>query len=276
MILLTAMAVIDLNARKAAGLEAKEQLIVANIDTLFIVTSCNQDFSLSCSERYLALALEAEVHPIIILTKTDLAEDITVYLAKARNLKRDLLVEAVNSLNSQSTAILSAWCGAGQTVALIGSSGVGKSTLINTLCQHSAQATAAIREDDARGRHTTTARSLHFLPDGGILIDNPGMRELQLNDCGDGIADLFEEVEQLARQCKFNDCSHQSELGCAVIAAVGSGLLDPRRLASYQKLKAEQQRNSETIAARRSREKGFQKMCRNVLAVKRKKRLILS
>ena len=153
--------------RKAAGLEAKEQLIAANIDTLFIVTSCNQDFNPSRLERYLALAYEAEVQPIVVLTKTDLVNDVSPYSAQARSLKRDLLVEAVNSLDRHSCKALLTWCGPGQTVALTGSSGVGKSTLINTLCGHTDQATAAIRADDGKGRHTTTARSLHFLPEGG-------------------------------------------------------------------------------------------------------------
>nr|WP_320115878.1 ribosome small subunit-dependent GTPase A [uncultured Desulfuromonas sp.] len=257
--------------RKAAGVEAKEQLIAANIDTLFIVTSCNQDFNPSRLERYLALAYDAEVQPIVVLTKTDLVENISPYISMARDLKHDLLVEAVNSLDRQSCEPLLSWCASGQTVALAGSSGVGKSTLINTLCGHTDQATAAIREDDAKGRHTTTARSLHFLPEGGILIDNPGMRELQLADCEDGIANLFEEIEQLAQRCRFNDCSHQTEHGCAVIEAMENGSLDPRRLASYLKLKAEQQRNSETIAERRSRERGFKKMCRTVMSDKRKR-----
>lgn len=169
--------------RKAAGIEAKSQLMAANIDTLFIVTSCNLDFNVSRLERYLALAYEAQVEPVVVLTKSDLIDDVSDYVAQARSLKRDLIVEAVNALDGESTSMLSCWCGSGQTVALTGSSGVGKSTLINTLCRQTEQSTAPIREDDAKGRHTTTSRSLHFLPDGGMLIDNPGMRELQLVDC---------------------------------------------------------------------------------------------
>ncbi|MBW2186122.1 MAG: ribosome small subunit-dependent GTPase A [Deltaproteobacteria bacterium] len=257
--------------RKAAGIEAKDQLIAANIDTLFIVTSCNQDFNLSRLERYLALAYEAEVEPIVVLTKADLVDSVAEYVNQARTLKRDLIVEAVNSLDNQSASVLSCWCGTGQTVALTGSSGVGKSTLINTLCQQSDQTTANIREDDAKGRHTTTSRSLHFLPEGGILIDNPGMRELQLVDCEDGLSNLFEEIEQLVQQCKFNNCQHTTEKGCAVIQAIENGDLDQHRLASYQKLKTEQMRNSETISERRTREKGFVKMCRNVQSAKRER-----
>lgn len=254
--------------RKAAGIEAKDQLIAANIDTLFIVTSCNQDFNPSRLERYLALAYEAGVEPIVVLTKTDLIEDINCYTQQARVLKRDLIVEAVNSLDQQSAAVLSCWCSTGQTVALTGSSGVGKSSLINTLCHCTTQKTVEIREDDAKGRHTTTARTLHCLPEGGILIDTPGMRELQLADCEDGLASLFEEIESLSQQCKFNNCEHKTEQDCAVLNAIAHGKLDARRLANYQKLKAEQARNSETIAERRSRQKGFDKMCRNFQSAK--------
>jgi len=257
--------------RKAAGIEAKHQLICANIDTLFIVTSCNQDFNLSRLERYLALAYEAKVEPVVVLTKTDLCDDINRYIIQARTLKQGLIVEAVNSLDGQSTSVLACWCQTGQTIALTGSSGVGKSTLINTLCHCNNQVTAEIRKDDAKGRHTTTSRSLHFLPEGGILIDTPGMRELQLVNCEDGLSNLFEEIEYLAQQCKFNNCEHTTEQQCAVIQAIENGELEPRRLVSYKKLKAEQARNSETIAERRTREKGFVKMCRNVQAAKNKK-----
>lgn len=258
--------------RKAAGSESKVQLIAANVDTLFIVASCNQDFNLSRLERYLALALEAKVEPVLILTKTDLVDNVSDYLHQAMSLNTNLVVETVNALNPSSVELLQPWCNSGQTIALVGSSGVGKSTLINTLCGGHPQETGEIREDDARGRHTTTSRSMHFLPEGGLLIDNPGLRQLQLTECTDGLSSLFEDIELLAQSCRYNNCGHQSEDGCAVKAAINWGDLSPRRLINYLKLKAEQERNTETIAERRRRERDFGKLCRSVQAVRRKER----
>jgi ribosome biogenesis GTPase len=258
--------------RKAAGTESKVQLIAANVDTLFIVTSCNQDFNLSRLERYLALALEAKVEPVLVVTKADLVEDTSEYQRQAMSLNPGLAVVTVNALDSSSAASLASWCASGQTVALVGSSGVGKSTLINTLCGAPRQETGAIREDDARGRHTTTSRTLHSLPEGGLLIDSPGLRELQLSECQRGVSSLFEDIEELAQSCRFNDCLHQHEDGCAVKAAVARGDLSPRRLASYQKLLAEQKRNAESIAEKRRRERDFCKHVRSVMAARRKER----
>ncbi|PLX82897.1 MAG: ribosome small subunit-dependent GTPase A [Desulfuromonas sp.] len=258
--------------RKAAGIESKVQLMAANVDTLFVVTSCNQDFNSSRLERYLALALESKVDPVVVLTKADLADDVSAYQQQAIGLNPDIAVETVNALDSSSVASLLTWCACGQTVALVGSSGVGKSTLINTLCGVSRQETGTIRDDDAKGRHTTTSRTLHSLPSGGLLIDNPGLRELQLSDCQSGVSSLFEDIEELAQSCRFNDCLHQSEEGCAVKAAIAWGDLSPRRLTNYQKLMAEQQRNSETIAEKRRRERNFGKHVRSVMVARYKER----
>ncbi|PLX72617.1 MAG: ribosome small subunit-dependent GTPase A [Desulfuromonas sp.] len=250
--------------RMASGLETRVQLMAANVDTLFVVTSCNQDFNLSRLERYLALALDGGVDPVLVLTKVDLAEGTEEFLTQAAKLRPGLTVVAVNAKDSDSCGQLRDWMGCGQTVALVGSSGVGKSTLVNTLCRAELQLTGDIRSTDAKGRHTTTARSLHLLPDGGILIDSPGLRELQLSDCDNGLATLFEEIEELARQCRFNDCRHQGEVGCAVSAAAERGDLDDRRLTNYLKLRAEQERTAETLLEKRRRDRSFGKMCKSV------------
>ena len=164
---------VSLFKRMASGRDARVQLMAANVDTLFIVTSCNADFNLSRLERYLAMALDAGVEPVVVLTKVDLIDDVEEFRVKARTLRRDLAVEAVNSMDASVVEVLKPWCWEGQTVALVGSSGVGKSTLVNTLSAADVQETGATREGDAKGRHTTTARSLHILPAGGLLLDSP-------------------------------------------------------------------------------------------------------
>jgi ribosome biogenesis GTPase len=256
--------------RKAAGSGRRIQLIAANVDTLLVVTSCNQDFNRARLERYLALAREAEVMPVVVLTKADL-EDPGPYVAEAARLMPGLLVESLDARSKEEVSRLSIWCGRGQTVALVGSSGVGKSTLVNTLTGASL-ATAAIREDDAHGRHTTTGRSLHRLAAGGWLLDTPGMRELQLADVGAGIEEVFADVVALAGDCRFADCRHESEPGCAVHAAIADGRLDAARLDRFRKLANEERRNSEEIWQRRARERGFGRLVREVLKDKREKR----
>ncbi|NVK24799.1 MAG: ribosome small subunit-dependent GTPase A [Gammaproteobacteria bacterium] len=258
-------------SRKASGSKLKEQLIAANIDTLFIVSSFNHDFNLSRFERYLAIAHEAEVEPVIVLTKQDLCDGQQAhYLTQLQELDPYLLVESVNSTDHESVNALSAWCKPGKTISFIGSSGVGKSTLVNTLMSsaHTAerlQATGAIREDDSKGRHTTTSRSLHFMPSGSVLIDTPGMRELQLAACESGVSQTFADVEQLANACRFSDCQHQTEPGCAVRAALESGELEQRRFDNYIKLMREQARNSASLQQQRAQDKALGKMYRRVM-----------
>lgn len=255
--------------RKAPGTGRAIQLIAANVDTLLITTSCNQDFNQARLERYLALAREAEVQPIVVLTKGDLADDPESYRAKAARLLPGLLVELIDARSASDVARLEPWCGCGQTVALLGSSGVGKSTLTNTLAGDGVQATHDIREDDAKGRHTTTGRSLHRLPTGGWLLDTPGMRELQLTDSESGLDDVFADIVDLAAACRFGDCGHQSEPGCAVLAAIERGDLDPNRLKRYRKLIAENARNRASLAERRSRDRAFGKMVKGIIKKKR-------
>ncbi len=215
------------------------QLAGANVDTLFIVTSCNADFNPARLERYLALANEAGTTPVILLTKADTVADAEMYEQRAIALQRELAVVTLNPRSRDAAAAVAPWCGVGQTVALVGSSGVGKSTLVNTLAgpmQELAQQTGGIREHDAKGRHTTTSRSLHAIAGGGWVIDTPGMRTLHVSDAAFGIETLFAEITELAPLCRFSDCTHSHEPGCAVQEAVAEGVLDPERLTRWRKL----------------------------------------
>jgi len=257
--------------RRAAGTAGKVQNIAANVDTLFIVTSANRDFNVARLERYLAIAQDAGVFPVIVITKADLAGDVSEYVAAAARLSPGILVEALDAREKQQVDVLSNWCAAGQTVALLGSSGVGKSTIVNTLT-NAGQQTIAARDDDQRGRHTTTSRSMHKLADGGWLIDTPGMRELQLVDIGDALDDVFADVAGLTGRCRFADCNHESEPGCAVLQAIDDGTLDADRLRRFRKLQSEDRRNSESLAERRSRDKYFSKLYKSVLSGKRKEK----
>ncbi len=224
-----------------------QQLAAANVDTLFIVTSCNADFSPARLERYLALANQAGTNPVIVLTKADTIDDAGTFEREAKGLQRDLDVVVVNGRAADAADILAPWCGIGQTVALVGSSGVGKSTLVNTLAglsHEDAQQTGGIREHDAKGRHTTTARSLHAIAGGGWVIDTPGMRTLHVSDVSEGIDTLFSEITDLAPSCKFRDCTHDHEPGCAVQAAIKAGNLPAERLARWRKLLEENRSNT--------------------------------
>lgn len=258
-------------ARKAAGDSVKPQLIAANVDTVFIVSSCNQDFNPSRLERYLALVLESESVPVVVLTKSDLHDDPASLRQIAEALHPGLIVETLDARDPDQAGSLNDWCGVGKTVAMLGSSGVGKSTLANAMCGLSIK-TSSIREDDAKGRHTTTARSMHRLAAGGWLIDNPGMRELQLADCEQGVADLFDDVLKIARDCRFRNCNHQGDVGCALEAAVDAGQLEQRRLTNYLKLQSEQARNSASLADRREKDRKLGRFYKSVISEKQKRR----
>ncbi|MGO4353096.1 ribosome small subunit-dependent GTPase A [Rhizobium sp. RAF36] len=231
-----------------------QQLVAANIDTLFIVTSCNADFNLARLERYLIMAIQAGSSPVIVLTKADVTEDAGRFMAEAGALQRDVPVVALNGRSADAVSQLRPWCGAGQTVALVGSSGVGKSTLVNTMTgseSDAKQKTGAIREYDSQGRHTTTARSLHAISGGGWVIDTPGIRTLYVSDVADGIDTLFAEITELAPLCRFRDCTHAHEPGCAVQAAVASGALSADRLERWRSLLAENRERTPVVSGPR-------------------------
>ena len=256
--------------RVAAGREHRLQAIAANLDTLFVVTSCVHDFNRSRLERYLAVAYEAQVEPVIVLTKADLCDDVDDLIDQARSLANTLQVVAVNGTEPAAATSIDPWIQPGQTVAFVGSSGVGKSTLVNTLIGNASQATAGVREDDSRGRHTTTAREMFALASGAWVIDTPGMRELKVGAVDNGLRTVFDNIEALATQCHFRDCRHESETGCAVLAAIAAGQLDPRRLSSYRKLQREAALANMSNAARRERDRRFGRMAASAMQIKRK------
>lgn len=254
-------------ARKAAGHAVARQRIAANIDTLAIVTSCNADFNIARLERYLALAASAGCLPLVVLTKADLCDDPDDYRRRAERLSPLVTAITLDAKSLEDAERLTPWCGPGQTLALVGSSGVGKTTLRNALTEDHGL-TQGIRSDDAKGRHTTTFRSLIATRAGGWLIDTPGMRELQLLGADEGIDAVFDDIDALVAQCRFSNCGHESEPGCAVQAALQDGSLDPHRLARWDKLKREELINSETVAQGRRRGKAFAKMVKNAKSVK--------
>jgi ribosome biogenesis GTPase len=258
--------------RKAPGRKVDEQLIAANVDTLFIVTSLNEDFSLNRIERYLSLEHEVGAEPVVVLSKSDLCDEPERFQSDVQKLNPALVVVTINCLDAREVKKLLPWCGTGKTVALMGSSGVGKSTLVNALLGDTVQITGSIREKDGTGRHITSVRSLHQMKEGGLLLDTPGLRELQLTACDHGVNSTFAEISALAEQCRFGNCRHDSEPGCAVQEAISRGELDARRLSSYRKLLREQNFNSATLSEKRARDKRFGKMIKSVLSDKKARR----
>src|SRR5689334_1269013 len=226
-------------ARKLAGARSEEQIVGANVDTVFLVTSLNQDFSLRRIERYLITARESGVHPIVILSKSDLCDRVADSIDEMQVVARDVPIHAISVVTGSGLHDIAQYFQHGQTVALLGSSGVGKSTLINHLAGVDRLKVQTVRESDDRGRHTTTHRELIFLPAGGLLLDTPGMRELQLWDGDERLQLVFDDIEVLAAGCFFSDCRQRAEPRCSDREALDAGTIDTARYESYEKLQKE-------------------------------------
>lgn len=226
-------------SRNAAGDQVSEQVVAANIDTIFLITSLNTDLKLRRIERYLSMVWESGASPVILLNKTDLAGNVTESTSQVGDIAIGVPVHAISAKTGEGIEALGTYLGVGQTVAFLGSSGVGKSTLVNRLLGAEVQLVREIRESDERGQHTTTSRRILKMEGGGLLMDTPGMRELQLWDTESGIDQTFEDVLEFALGCRFTDCEHESEPGCAVRQALADGVLQVERFDSYMKLRKE-------------------------------------
>jgi ribosome biogenesis GTPase len=233
-------------ARKAAGMRLDEQVVAANVDTVFLVTGLDHDYNPRRIERYLIMAWESGARPVVLLNKSDLTDDPEARVREVEMVAPGVPVMILSAKHDEQLQQLAPFVGPGQTVALMGSSGAGKSTIVNRLAGSDVQRTAEVRVSDSRGRHTTTHRELILLPSGGLVIDTPGMRELQLLVSERGMRETFEEIEERARHCRFTDCRHENEPDCAVREALASGALDPARYANYRKMLGEM----EELAAR--------------------------
>ena len=246
----------SLFVRKAAGTSKTEQVVAANIDTVFLCMSLNNDFNLRRLERYLAVAWESGADPVVVLTKADLCADLPQKQREVEAIAMGVDILTTSAMESGGYRQIMPYITQGRTVAFVGSSGVGKSTLINRLLREERLATDGLRNDD-KGHHTTTHRELLFLPNGAMVIDTSGMRELGMWDAASGVEQTFGDIEELAAQCRFRNCSHSGEPGCAVRAALESGHLDTGRWQSYQKLKNENSYAADSKSYLAAKEKKF-------------------
>jgi len=255
--------------RKAAGNARQEQVVAANIDTIFLCMSLNNDFNLRRLERYLSIAWDSGAIPVIVLTKADLCDDLPSRLAEVSSVAVGVDVLVTSALAEDGCAQVLPYIREGRTVAFIGSSGVGKSTLINSLLGERRLDTNGLRNDD-KGRHTTTHRELLLLPGGGMVIDTPGMRELGMWDSGAGIDQTFGEIEELTGQCRFFDCSHQNEPGCAIRRALQDGTISEERWYAYLKLKSETEYAADSQSYLAAKEKKFKDIAKFSRSLKKR------
>ncbi len=245
-----------------------EQAVAANFDYVFILQSLNHNFNGKRLERYLTLAWQSGAVPVIVLTKADLTEDASPYLQTAESIAPGVDICAISARNGFGMDRLSRYVQPEKTIVFLGSSGVGKSSLVNALAGEELMSVSEIREEDSRGRHTTTHRQLIMLPNGAMVIDTPGMRELGMWDVSVGLHDAFEDVEEYLGQCRFSDCKHKSEPGCAVRAAIESGDLSPERWESYCKLKSEARFSDDKGAYRRQKQQRNKALAKQIRAKK--------
>ena len=237
-----------------------EQLVAANFDYVFIMQSLNNNFNINRIERYLSLAWESGGIPVIILTKSDLVQNVQDYIGEVQSIAFGVDVYAISCVNKNGIENIKKYFSKGNTIVFLGSSGVGKSTLVNTLYGEDVMKTSEIREEDSRGRHTTTSRNLIMLPNGAMIIDTPGMRELGMWNAESGINKTFSDIESLSQMCKYSNCTHTNEPGCRILEAIEKGELQKERFEQYLKLQKESQYNTDSEQYLKSKKEKFKEI----------------
>lgn len=265
---------ISLLARQATGKTGEKQVIAANVDTAFIMQSIDNNFNINRIERYLTICYSGGIEPVVIFSKTDLVskELIAGIIADLEKREKDLRYLLLSNVTGDGLEQVITIMQNGKTHCIIGSSGVGKSTLINRLLEKEVLNTRGISSSTNKGKHTTTFRELFITSSGSIIIDTPGMRELGITDDEEGIHTTFEDIEKLAESCRFSDCTHTGEKGCAVIEAVENGTIDARSLDNYLRMKREQEHYNATVAERRQKDREFGKMAKEILKGKNRQK----